>query len=351
MKLPKPPSLQDFEATIPRITPVAEGVYRPFWSVMIPTYNCAEYVGRTLESVLSQDPGPNEMQIEVVDGCSSKDDPEEIVRKLGKERVGFSRLPCNRGPGFTFNGCIERSRGYWVHILHGDDLVLPGFYERYARLIKAHSNLSMVCGRYLRVDEKERWLSLKGPMPSEDSELIEDYVRKYTFRNDIPFASAVVARRTYEQVGGFNPVLEHSLDDDMWFRAGRIGNVGCVAQAYSCARVHEESLTSRLLVSARNVEERYLLSFVNLARLKSDSGSMDRSWIRELAGYAEGMGWHFEEIDQLVGAMNQARWAWALGPNYRRLKLLVKVWLRQKVHWLRSLANRKVVEASEVGQV
>jgi cellulose synthase/poly-beta-1,6-N-acetylglucosamine synthase-like glycosyltransferase len=40
----------------PQIYPVPEGVDRPFWSVMIPTYNCAKYLAQTLESVLSQDP-------------------------------------------------------------------------------------------------------------------------------------------------------------------------------------------------------------------------------------------------------------------------------------------------------
>src|SRR2546423_1107808 len=41
---------------------------RPFWSVMIPTYNArADYLEETLRSVLRQDPGPEQMQIEVLD--------------------------------------------------------------------------------------------------------------------------------------------------------------------------------------------------------------------------------------------------------------------------------------------
>jgi GT2 family glycosyltransferase len=73
----------------PQITPVPEGVHRPFWSVMIPTYNCANYLAQTLESVLAQDPGPERMQIEVIDDCSTKDDPEAVVREIGKGRVSF----------------------------------------------------------------------------------------------------------------------------------------------------------------------------------------------------------------------------------------------------------------------
>src|SRR5207253_10172288 len=53
----------------PRIEPVPEGDERPRWSVMIPAYECAGYLVETLESVLAQDPGPDRMQIEVVDDC------------------------------------------------------------------------------------------------------------------------------------------------------------------------------------------------------------------------------------------------------------------------------------------
>lgn len=49
------------------ILPVADGEPRPLWSVMIPTYNCASYLRETLASVLAQDPGPDLMQIAVVD--------------------------------------------------------------------------------------------------------------------------------------------------------------------------------------------------------------------------------------------------------------------------------------------
>ena len=48
-----------------RLAPISEGVHRQLWSVMIPRFHCARFLHQTLESVLSQEPGPDVMQIEV----------------------------------------------------------------------------------------------------------------------------------------------------------------------------------------------------------------------------------------------------------------------------------------------
>src|SRR5580704_17822873 len=95
----------------PPVAAVVPGARRPRWSVMIPTFNCAQYLGQTLNSVMRQDPGPDQMEIEVVDDCSTKDDPETVVREAGKGRVMFHRKPKNAGATANFNTCIERSRG------------------------------------------------------------------------------------------------------------------------------------------------------------------------------------------------------------------------------------------------
>jgi len=60
--IPQPPAIN---------RAAADAGARPFWSVMIPTYNPrADYLEETLHSVLQQNPGPKQMQIEVVDDCS-----------------------------------------------------------------------------------------------------------------------------------------------------------------------------------------------------------------------------------------------------------------------------------------
>lgn len=90
----------------PPINSVPQDSHRPFWSVMIPTYNGTKYLEQTLKSVLVQDPRLDEMQIEVVDDCSTKDDPEELVKDIGQGRVSFFRNPENVGLVHNWNACI-----------------------------------------------------------------------------------------------------------------------------------------------------------------------------------------------------------------------------------------------------
>jgi cellulose synthase/poly-beta-1,6-N-acetylglucosamine synthase-like glycosyltransferase len=115
--------------SIPRIEPVPEGIARPLWCVMIPTYNSGEYLRKTLQSVMAQDCGPERMEIEVVDHCSTEGNPEALVKAVCGSRVAFYRRQ-KRGGYCNFNACIQRSHGRLIHILHSDDYVLPDFTRR-----------------------------------------------------------------------------------------------------------------------------------------------------------------------------------------------------------------------------
>ncbi|MEO5996733.1 MAG: glycosyltransferase, partial [Chitinophagaceae bacterium] len=71
----------------PVIAALANNENRPLWSVMIPTYNCISFVKNALQSVLAQDRGVFNMQIEVIDDCSTDGDVGALVEEIGKGRV------------------------------------------------------------------------------------------------------------------------------------------------------------------------------------------------------------------------------------------------------------------------
>src|SRR5277367_6726158 len=93
----------------PPIASQPEMKSRPFWSVLIPSFNRTTFLERTLRSVLCQDPGADNMQIEVVDDASTTDDPEPLLQRVCEDRVSLFRQRRNVGAVANWNTCIERS--------------------------------------------------------------------------------------------------------------------------------------------------------------------------------------------------------------------------------------------------
>ncbi|HET7896220.1 MAG TPA: glycosyltransferase family 2 protein, partial [Flavisolibacter sp.] len=107
----------------PQILPRPSDAYRPLFSVMIPVYNCSAYLEETIASVLAQDMGEALMQIEVVDDASTDVDVQALVQQIGGGRVQYYRQAENVGSLRNFETCLNRARGIYVHLLHGDDRV------------------------------------------------------------------------------------------------------------------------------------------------------------------------------------------------------------------------------------
>jgi glycosyltransferase involved in cell wall biosynthesis len=240
----------------PAIPPVPEdGKPRPFWSVMIPAYNPSrDYLEQTLRSVLAQDPGPEQMQIEIVDDCSPKVDVAALVREIAGDRVKFSQTPKNLGLAGCWNTCIEHARGHWVHILHQDDLVLPGFYSCFEKLIRTTAEIDAAFARHLYIDADGLWsgisfleMRISGELKGFDK-LIATWQR-------VSCAAVVVKRLTYERIGGYRTDLPFVLDWEMWCRIAASGRWGFVPQAGATYRFHPQSETERLRGSGKMFQD------------------------------------------------------------------------------------------------
>ncbi|MCB0210939.1 MAG: glycosyltransferase [Anaerolineae bacterium] len=239
----------------PDITPLNANTNQPLWSVMIPTYNCADYLRLTLTGVLAQDPGPDQMQIEVVDDGSTKDDPEAVVRELGSGRVQFYRQPHNVGAIANFNTCVQRSRGKLVHLLHGDDLVHAGFYRQLEAPFLENEAVGAAFCRFNYMDEHGNHRLTTRPL-KPSSGILTHALPLLAVSNRIGTPSIVVRRQVYETIGGYNHQLFHSADWEMWVRIASQYAIWYETEALASYRVHSQSDTSRLFNTGANMQDR-----------------------------------------------------------------------------------------------
>ena len=98
---------------------------------MLTVYDRLHTLERALRSVLAQ--VRPDMQIAVVadrhDAVTSAQLRALIESIPGAvEQVELHELPSRVGHPQIFNECLDRARGDWIHILHDDDWVHPGFY-------------------------------------------------------------------------------------------------------------------------------------------------------------------------------------------------------------------------------
>lgn len=238
----------------PPIGPVPAASGRPFWSVMLPTYNCSALFEATLRSVLDQDPGPDRMEIVVVDDCSTLPQSEELVRKLAPSRIEYFRQPSNVGLARNWNTCVERSRGEWVHILHQDDLVLPGFYERLGHAAVARPDLGAAFCQYFYIDELDllTWIS---PIERKGPGVIEKWLERIAKSQRVECVSIAVKREAYEKLGGFRTDLFFALDWEMWVRIASHYPVWFEPKPLACFRKHSGSQTSKLRKSREDMPD------------------------------------------------------------------------------------------------
>jgi hypothetical protein len=183
---------------------------------MIPAYNSAKFLPEALTSVLIQDQGRGCMQIEVVDDCST-DSTESVVRRFGAGRVAYHRHSQNMGHVRTFNNCVRRSQGMFVHLLHGDDCVRDGFYRRVQEAFDRHPEVGAAFTRHIYMDEQGHWQTIS-PLERQESGIIDDWLIRIAAGQRIAPPSIVIRREMYERVGGYDPRLRVGEDWEMWVR-------------------------------------------------------------------------------------------------------------------------------------
>ena len=302
------------DVSVPDIPPVPEGTARPLWSVMIPTYNCSAYLPETLRSVLAQDPGLDKMQIEVVDDCSTADDPERVVRDIGNGRVGFYRKTANAGATANFNTCIERSVGQFVHILHGDDIVMDGYYSEVSSLAHKFPEAGLYATRSFFVDEK---LDIEGVTRRIcELEVFGESAMPFYYATPLQFAGVTVRRAAYEALGGFDSRYNHIADCEMWARIVRAMGGVVSPKVLSAYRIFRGNDSSRLERTGDNVREICLLNrtfsqrYPDFSQVTGQRRAADLAW-RQVRKF-------HEQGDSEAVEANLRLWA-ELTPIARRL--------------------------------
>ena len=233
---------------------------------MIPSYNADRHLSEAIRSVLAQDPGFDVMQIEVVDDGSAID-PTPLVRRLSDGRVTVHRHSVNRGHVATFNTCIERARGELVHLLHADDAVRPGFYERLGAALDAHPDAGAAFCRYIAIDSDGNWTGIAA-LEEPRAGILAGWHERIATGQRLQPPCIVVRRRVYDDIGSFDGrISSYGEDWEMWTRIAASYPVWYDPEPLALYRVGDDSLSAAALRTGDNVRQLLLVIDINRERL------------------------------------------------------------------------------------
>ncbi|MCC5894493.1 MAG: glycosyltransferase family 2 protein [Alkalibacterium sp.] len=156
---------------------------RPFFSIVMPAYNCERTIGKTIESLQSQEwtdfeciivnDGSSDNTQEVIDSYAHKD---SRIRTVKKE---------NGGPGSARNKGIEKAKGVYLYLMDSDDALPEKTLKTYAANLTEHDPDLIVSSYQLHVMDgddlvdkrtvqvKDQWLSSNDQFLEKLHDLLE----------------------------------------------------------------------------------------------------------------------------------------------------------------------------------
>ena len=212
---------------------------KPLVSVIIPTYNSLDFLIETISSVLVNDPLMYEVEVIVVDDCSS-DNTFQIISDRFSD-IKIIRNEKNLGVAASRNIGIKKSNGAFIAFCDADDLWEKDKLELQLKLFE-NSRVGMVCSDANSFDIDgiiEESLSRLRPLKRGN-------VLKSVLHSNFIVTSSVLVRKDifYSEIGFFDASISYSSDFDMWIRILRKWELDFSPQLLVHYRVLKNSISS-----------------------------------------------------------------------------------------------------------
>lgn len=203
----------------------------PLVSIITPTYNRANYLPETIDSIITQD-YPH-LEYIVLDDGSTDNTPELLVGYADK--IIWESHP-NMGVSRTVNKGIGLAQGEIIAIVNSDDPLLPGAVTKTVDFMQSRSDILVAYPDW----------NMIGP----NSELIKhiqvpeyDYLYMLREHHCLPGPGAFIRRKAFDLVGGRDPEFWLMDDYEFWLRLGLHGEFARIPETLASFRVHPTSVS------------------------------------------------------------------------------------------------------------
>ena len=214
----------------------------PLVSVVIPAFNRARYIDRTIASVLTQS-YPN-LELIVTDDGSSDGTAQRLEAYERRGQLTLLRHPgsANRGQSASLNLALEHASGEYISVLDSDDMFAPRKLEILVNYLEQHQDVGLVYSNGYAVDECDEILY---EIHSPDHEETNDPNRLLMDCYFLLPQNALVRRSVFDQAGRFEEAFRSAQDHDMLLRIAEVTRMAYIPDHLFYYRRHGDSISSK----------------------------------------------------------------------------------------------------------
>jgi hypothetical protein len=227
----------------------------PKVSVVLPVYNCPDYVGEAIESILKQTMADFEL-IVIDDG--SKDNSLAVIKQYTDKRIWIFTQE-NQGLARTLNKGIGFAKGRYIARQDQDDISLPERFAKQVKILDANPDCALVA-TWAEIWQGRSRTTRTLSHPSNQSKIKFELL----FDSQFVHSSVMFRKEAVEQVGLYptDKNREPPEDYELWSRLARkytLSNIPEVLQIYrelpeSISRVRPNSFYDHLVtICAENI--------------------------------------------------------------------------------------------------
>jgi glycosyltransferase involved in cell wall biosynthesis len=214
---------------------IAGNRQRPLLSIVVPSYNQAQYIAECLaEPIRCRALG---VEVIVIDGGSSDGTKDLLEKRAGELDHWVSEK--DRGQAHAINKGFVLARGEWVAFQNSDDYYLPGKLEDILALIRIRPKAEVILGGMLQVDA--HGIPFRKILPKP---ILRLALARLNFVNN---QALFIRRSLLDRVGPLDEGLRFCLDHEWFVRIfNRRPAVLYVPDYIGAQRYHETTKTANL---------------------------------------------------------------------------------------------------------
>jgi|GEM_PF-2198134 len=247
----------------------------PFASIVMPAYNAATFLQKTLNAALSQT--FRDFELIIVDDASS-DGTAKLAAGFGDSRIRLIQHERNKGVAGATNTGLHAARGQYIIMMDHDDVSMPDRLERQITFLEAHPEIDgcggahvLLSGRAWLDTARAVWKTRRSRMISAGEVAASSLWGGQLFNPTVCFRTNVLQRLDQ----WWDERFSVGADDEFYGRLIGAGAALCVLPDVVLRyRRHRASLSLRSRQEAKKA--RSAVALAGLARLLPDAAEAQK---------------------------------------------------------------------------